>query len=160
MSYIDKTRKIVDLVPTLDTSAYASGDCFFLPIQISPLFLHEGGKASIESIVVVDSDKNASPFSLLFFNGQSAPNLVSAINAPFSILSSELNSKYIGAIDLLPSDYKTFATNCVATLSDVEFRIISNQSSMDLWIGGVINAAKTCSASGLHIRIVFLLEEK
>ena len=57
---------IVDVEPTVDTSAYAAGDLMFNPIKIENAVGVKGGSAIIQSVAEANDDALTGAFDLVF----------------------------------------------------------------------------------------------
>jgi hypothetical protein len=93
---------VIEVVPVLDTSAYAVGDVLFNPIAIPLATRLLGGRAVLQSVSIVDEDDQKPAMDLIFF----------------SVLRS------LGTINTAPSISDVDARDCLPTVSIAADRFI------------------------------------
>ena len=64
---------LIDVEPTVDTSAYAGGDLMFNPIEIENAVSVPGGTAILQSIAVANDDALTGSFDIVFTASDDAP---------------------------------------------------------------------------------------
>ena len=72
---------LIDVQPTVDTSAYAAGDLMFNPIEISNAVAVDGGTAILQSISVANDDALVGSFDIILTSSNDAPG---TLNDPVS----------------------------------------------------------------------------
>lgn len=164
---------VVDVVPTLDTSAYASGDRLgsihtisnaFRKIArttldpITPtnsIFQGQAGKVVLQSITIIDQAKQSQPIDIMFFT--SSPTVASADNAAIDISDSEMDAKCIGVVSF-DASYVALAANSVASKTNLGLLLKQSASATDnnLYAVCVIRGAATFAASSLRFKYGFL----
>lgn len=150
---VHTSRKLKSFVPELSLTAYASGDQMGVLNEIPELFAM-GGSGKLESLVIVDTDKIKTDFSVLFF---SKPVAVGADNAAFNVSAVNMAEAYIGQVAVGASDYIDTANASVAT-KDLSL-LLYNQNNAALkgasiWAVLVSNDTDTfTSADALTIKL-------
>jgi hypothetical protein len=117
---IEGKSKIVSATPTLDTSAYASGDRVGTVMQFTNAMDDSSGTGTVVSITVLDKAAQSVALSLLLFND--LPTVASADNAALDISDAEM-AKCIGVIPIATGDYVSTASNSIATVRNVNLLI-------------------------------------
>ena len=64
---------LIDIEPTVDTSAYAVGDLMFNPIEISNAVSVNGGAGILQSIAVANDDALVGAFDIVFTASDDSP---------------------------------------------------------------------------------------
>lgn len=138
----------VQVTPTLDTSAYASGD------QVSTLqsvqlmdALYTG---ELVMITVLDKDKQNSALDLYFFDR----SVTLAADQAASSMSDADAIFCIGVVNVLTTDYDNGALNSIATVALNPFMpLIPNGKDGKIFLGIVARGAPTYAASSLVISL-------
>lgn len=163
---------VIDVVPTLDTSAYASGDRLgsihtitnaFRKIyrNVDPItattsaFQGQSGKVILQSITIIDQAKQSQPIDILFFS--SSPTVASADNAAIDISDAEMDAKCIGVVSF-DASYVALAGNSVASKNSIGLEMKQSISATDnnIYAVCVIRGAGTYAASSLRFKYGFL----
>lgn len=164
---------VIDVVPTLDTNAYASGDRLgsiqtissaFRKIQRTTLdpitptssdFQGQAGKVVLQSIVVIDQAKQSQPIDILFFS--SSPTVASADNAAIDISDAEMDAKCIGVVSF-DATYVALAANSIAAKTNLGLVLKQSTSAANnhIYAVCVIRGAATFAASSLRFKYGFL----
>lgn len=126
--------KVVSAVPTLDTSAYASGDRMGTVMTLTGVFDVPSGAAELTSVTIIDQAGQSAALDILFFTA--SPTVASADNAAIDISDAEMLAKCVGSVTFAASDYKATASNSVGTLKNI-----------GLVLQGARNSATTISDS-------------
>lgn len=152
---IEGKSKIVSATPTLDTSAYASGDRVGSVIEFALAMDDSSGTGTVVSLVILDKAAAGSALSLMLFND--LPVVASADNAAIDISDAEM-VKCIGVIPIATTDYVTTASNSVATVRNVNLEIGATKSadnSTGRSIYGVLKSggSPTYAASSLVLKL-------
>lgn len=164
---------VIDVVPTLDTSAYASGDRLGTVHTISNGFRKiyrttldpvtptssiqqlQSGKVILQSITIIDQAKQSQPIDIMFFS--SSPTVASADNAAIDISDAEMDAKCIGVVSF-DASYVALAANSVASKTNIGLLLKQSASSTDnhIYAVCVIRGAATYAASSLRFKYGFL----
>lgn len=143
---------VASLIPTLDTSAYASGDVLFAPTKIENGTLNTKGLAFLRTLVVLDSANQKVAMDLLFFDRD--PGSLGALNAALDISATQLGY-LIGMLNVAAVDYTTLkaATNAAA-VKGPNLLLPAKQGSKDFWVAGVARGSATFLATSLELKAV------
>lgn len=152
--------KVVSFAPTLDTSAYATGDQMGSLMTISNVCDLSSGAVRILSLTIVDKAKQSVSFDVLFFS--SLPTVTSVDNAALDISDAEMAAKCIGSVTVQTTDYKALNANSVATVRGVDLILQpgpasaptgTNPSQVNLYAILCSRGTPTYAASDLQLRI-------
>lgn len=144
----------ITVTPTLDTSAYASGD-YMAKGSIAGALEKNSGIAKLVSLQVLDEAKQKVAFDILFFDAD--PTVASAVNAAIDISDAEM-AKYLGFVAVAAGDYLTdLAGSSIATKSNIQLMLEGSESSpsTSLYYVLVTRGAPTYAASSLKIKFGF-----
>lgn len=155
--FLPRDGKVVDLNPTVDTAAYASGDVVFAPVEITDAVLNTKGLAYLRTLVVLDAADIKGAIDLLFFDRD--PGSIAALNAAVVLSATQL-SYLIGYVVVASADYVTItvANNAVAVKSPGLF-LPAKQGSKSFWVAGVARGAIDYVAA-TDLRIKLMLERQ
>lgn len=143
---------VANVAPTLDTSAYATGDVLFAANRIQNATLNTQGMAVLRGLVVIDTANQKAAIDLLIFNQD--PGSLGALNAALDISTTQLGY-LIGMLSVASADYSTLkvATNAVACkLPNLMLQAL--KGSKDVWVAGVSRGAPTYAADSLLIKAI------
>lgn len=134
----------VKVTPTVDTSAYASGD----QVGGSATEVKAGndgrGGLRLVSLTVVDQAKQDSGFDLLFFDKE--PTVAGSDNGAVDVDDGEM-AKCVGVVSVTSSEYLDLADNSVATLEDINFGCSPDNDTGKLWVLPVVKDSPTYVAA-------------
>lgn len=105
-------RQLIDVTPTLDTSAYGSGDRVGTIHTITGAGPAGFSAAVLESVTVIDKDGQGVALTILFF--ESLPTVASADNAAIDLADAQA-AKCIGHVTIATTDYVATASNTIAS---------------------------------------------
>lgn len=95
-------RQMISVTPTVDTSAYGSGDRLG-SIQTLTGACEVAGKAAVlESVTIVDKSNQKAAMTLLFF--ESLPTVASSDNTALDISDAQM-AKCVGVVSIANTDY-------------------------------------------------------
>lgn len=111
--------KIVEVTPTISTSAYTAADQIGGIQTLSNAVLSdpEARGGVLQTIVIVDKAKQKSAIDIFFF--KELPTVASSDNAAADITDAEMASKCIGVISVVAGDYADLANNSTASVENV-----------------------------------------
>ena len=141
-----------DVLPVLDTSAYADGDVLFAPVEIPGVTLWPLTPALLQSIQVIDESDQGAAFDLLFFR---TTVTLGTLNAAPSISDADAR-EFQGRISVLSSDYYDLGGVRVANLNSLGLLMKTADAKKSFFVGGISRGAGTYAASGLRLRLGFL----
>lgn len=143
----------ISITPTLDTSAYASGDVLFVPTKLSNVTLETKGSSNLRTINILDLNDQKQAIDLLFFDED--PGDIGAANAALAMSDAEFAS-FIGRVSIATGDYVSGNANASVTKL-LEMLIVAKTKSKDIWVAGVCRSGTpTYAANGLVFK--FMLE--
>lgn len=106
-------RRTFTVTPTVDTSAYATGDAIDV-LQTIADFLRGADQAGIiEQISIVDASGQDAPLDLIFYQSTVTGG---TDNAAYDPSEADLKES-AGHVSIVAADYSTFANNSVATVT-------------------------------------------
>jgi hypothetical protein len=126
---IEGKSKVVTMTPTIDTSAYASGDQLGSLVELSNALDDSSGTGTIVSVAVLDKAAQSSALTLLLFKDK--PTVASSDNAALNISDSEM-AKCLGIIPIAGTDYVALSANSIASVRNVNLVISSTKSDLNL----------------------------
>jgi hypothetical protein len=148
----------IDIIPTLDTSAYASGDAMDVKQEISFAGqLQDPVKSGIiASIAIIDTAQQSAAFDMEFFDQSIADqtdNVACNVSAADAL-------KWLGRVSVTAADYKDIgAAHCaVKNIADTGFHINFPDAYSSLYMQLICRDAPTYLASSLKIRISILMD--
>ncbi len=114
MLFFPLPQKEFPITLVVSTGAYSSGDAVSVGNEIAHAVQTPGGYGKIVKVVLSDAAKQASALKLMFFN---RPNATAPTdNAAFDPLDAEIQSYFIGHINVATTDYAALSDNSVATV--------------------------------------------
>ena len=141
--------QVIEVVPVLDTSAYADNDVLFVPIAI-PAYRADGANGparKLVTVVILDEADQAQDIDLIFFD---ATATLGTINAAVSISDADAR-KILGTVSVLIADYCDTINSQVATKRGIDL-IMQNPA----YLAGVCRSGTpTYAASSLRIKLGF-----
>lgn len=138
---------LIEVIPTLDTNIYASGDVFFVSIEVPNAVRVAGGKAILQSIFLQDKALQSAAFDLLFC--RTAIGLGANLNAPEAI-SDASGQEIIGKVSFVATDYTAFVNFSVATKNQADIgmgMVLKPTVGTSIWICGVCRGTPTYAAA-------------
>lgn len=144
---------LLDVTLTLDTAIYASGDVLAATQTIASAYRVNGGRAVLESLVVVDQDDLGIALDVWFLDTNVA---IGTENAAPSITDADA-LKVLGRIAVAAADYVDLGGVRIATVRDLALVLENGDDSKNLYVAAVTGGAPTHTASGLVLRIGLIL---
>lgn len=146
---------LFSVTPTLDTSAYATGDVLFDRTVLTNFFRKNDGTGILQSIQVIDKDDNG--VAIDFYIQTTNQTLGTANSAPS--ISDTNAEEILGPFSVAAADYKDLGGCKVAKISGLAQAIKSVSGARTLYISAVVNSGTpTFTASGMVLRIGALLD--
>jgi hypothetical protein len=137
---------VIYVTPTLDTSAYASGDTLFATTAISGAVRANDLRSALQSIAVIDKAKQAPAMRLLFF--KAAVTYGTANSAPSLSDSDAVN--YLGHVDIAAADYEQGTNNYVACARNIGLLLEAASGTTTVYVAARLTAGTpTFAASDL-----------
>lgn len=138
------------LTPTLDTSAYASGDTLFDATELASVGRTSGGNVVLQSVTVMDKADQKIALTLYFFDRSVT---FGTANAAPSISDAD-TFFYMGHIDIAAGDYDDLGGAAVAVVRGLGLQMKPNTTS--LYVAATTGGAPTYGASDLKFGFGFL----
>ena len=91
---------LIDVQPTVDTSAYTAGDLMFNPIEISNAVAVDGGTAILQSISVANDDALTGAFDIILTSNNDAPGTLNNAVSGESGLSDANADSILGIVTI------------------------------------------------------------
>lgn len=151
----------IAVTPTLDTSAYSTGDRLGSVHTLTGAARESGGACQLVDICIIDSDKQSKALDVLFFD--SLPTVASADNAAIDITDAMMQ-KCCGVISIGDADYVALANSSVASLkTSITATTLAQRGPVMSPVAGattlyavlVSRGAPTYTAAGLKFRYKF-----
>ena len=147
----------VTVIPTLDTSAYASGDVMAITAALANVVPY-GGVCELHSIKVVDNDDKAGDFDILILNA--ATSIGATLNSAYAGADT-VTDDIIDVVRVRAADYEDMINAQIAFLSaaqgDSGMGVILEPAvaGSGLWYALIARDTDTYSAAGLEITFWF-----
>ena len=139
----------VTATPTLDTSAYASGDCLHTAvISFSNVASQSGGTGTITKLVVIDKDVQSAAGELWLFDTAVTPATANAAHA----ISDADAAHCVGVIPFGP--YYASSNNSVSVNGTTRLTFKAASGDSTLYAIAVTRGTPTYTASGLTFSLI------
>ena len=144
-------NKLVAHTPTLDTSAYASGDLLADTKILTGANPSGNGVTELRSLVINDKDDQGVAFTVLLLDSNVS---LGTINAAPSITDANAD-KILGWIPVATTDWVDLGGTRIATIRNIGL-MVKGVSSRNLYVA-IVNGTgtPTFTASGLVMRFGF-----
>lgn len=143
---------VVTVTPTLDTSAYASGDLLFDSTEAAAAARTTGGATLLESVTIIDKADQKVAFTLVFANA--ATDFGTANSAPNP--DDTETATIVGHVAIAATDYLDMGGASVACIRNLGL-LMQTSGTTSLWIAGVNSTGTpTYAASDLVFYLGFL----
>ena len=144
--------KTVEVTPTLDTSAYATGDHMGTVHTLTGVNNDGGQMTYLQGLVIVDRAKQKSALDVFFFDA--SPTVASSDNAAADVSDAEMVDKCIGWVTVAAADYKDLNANSTATVKDINLPL-KPAASGTVYVLVVSRGSPTYGASDLTFKYTF-----
>lgn len=141
-----------EVAPTVDTSAYASGDFIGTTEVELENVVNEGNGIVLQTITVIDLDGQDSALTLMFFNAE-PENTTFTNNGALTIHDSD-SDYYVGHVDIAAADYNTLTGSSFATVRNIGLSMDCPNDS--LWVVPISKGTGTWTgAAQLKFHLVY-----
>ena len=145
---------VKDVILTLDTSQYGSGDVLAATQEVTNVMETAGGTRTLSGIQVVDEDDQGGAFDLLFFRSNVS---IGTENAAFSIDDAG-SREFLGWVSIAAADFTDWGGFRSAFIhsSAAAFKIGMLEAaagSKSIFIAAISRDTKTYSASGIRVKL-------
>jgi len=147
---VGSSDTLIEVAPTMDTSAYASGDVLISETDIASAGRATGTTIILQSLLLVDKDDQKAAMTFYFFDRtvtfgtKNAAPTISDADAAF----------YMGHVDVLAGDWDDLGGVSVATLRGIGLEMKPNATS--IFFTAITGGTPTHTASGLICKFGFL----
>ena len=136
---------VIQVTPTISAAAYSSGDVYGGVIAIPGFFRSTDLSAALHSLTVIDrSNHTGSAMTIHFFSA--TPASAVADNGAFAWGNGD-GDLWIGFVDILASDYKTFGTRQLVTKTGIGLDL--KGAATTLYAYAVLNGTPTYAVGDL-----------
>jgi hypothetical protein len=135
---------VVTVTPTLDTSAYASGDLLFDSTEITAAVRANGGHAILQTITMLDKADQGVAMTLLFAN---AATDFGALNGAPDPDDTEAGT-VIGHIGVLSGDYVDLGASKVACIRNIGLMLKAGAATTSLYVAAINGTGTPTYANG------------
>lgn len=122
---------VVQVTPTVETSAYADGDLVGEKLTLTNAGRIEGGSLIVHSIVLADKAKQSAALDVVFFFADPSGTTFTD-NAALDVADADLE-KIAGVVSIAASDYADFNDNSVATVRNIGLLVDLPDGERDLY---------------------------
>lgn len=139
--------KLQVVTPTVDTSAYGTGDVISTVQELTNAVAEAGGIAELRSLVVSDESNQKSAIDLVFFD-ENPVNSIGADNAAYALNDADA-PKVVGRITVAAADYvSSSTTSAEATLKNIGLLLKAKAASKSVWMAIISRGSPTYGAAG------------
>lgn len=148
-------RAVAEVILTLDTNIYATGDVLAATQDVGEVFRKNGGAGVIQSVAVIDLDDQAQAIDLIFLDLEGA---IGTENAAVSI-ADNVADNILGIVSVAAADYVDMVNSQVATAVNVGIAVKAQSSSKHLYVAAVCRSGTpTHSAAGIVLKVGIVLD--
>lgn len=151
MGKVSGYTRVINITPTISTTAYDANDQIGEVMELEGALLHESGRAVLQSISVVDIAGVGARIDVLFFNSE--PTIASSDNDPFSMTTAEATNRVLGCGSI--TGYKDFSGICFSTTANIGLTLqglkcdpVVLEKSKNIYAVAVIRNVATYSSTG------------
>ena len=141
---------IIEVTPTVDTSAYASGDHLGTVHTLAGAAPGQGLYTVLQSLTIIDKAQQKSALDVFLFDA--SPTVASSDNAAANITDAEMIDKCIGHIVVAAADYRDIGSaNSVAHLKNLGMHLKPDPTAtapLNLYAFVVSRGSPTYAAAG------------
>jgi hypothetical protein len=141
---------VLPLTPVMDTSAYATGDVAFIPIELAGFVHHIGGSAEIRNLWIIDENDQGVAMDIYFQDSNAS---MGSLNAAFT--PSDANARaLLGRVQIAAADWQDLGGVRVAMIDNIGQKIKADAATTSIWVSGAIRSGTpTFTASGISMKI-------
>lgn len=144
---------VVTVTPTMDTSAYASGDLLFDSTEVVNAVRANGGYAILESLTIIDKSDQKMAFTLLFANAATDFGTLNSAPNPDDTGAATV----IGHVPVSIGDYIDLGGASVACVRNIGLLLKAGAATTSIYVAGINGTgAPTYGASDLVLQIGLL----
>lgn len=141
---------VIDVTPALNASILADNDVFMAAFEIPQVF-NKGLPKLLHSVVVLDTDDQATDFDLIFSNAEIT---LGTPNSAITISDADA-AKIVGSVSMLAASHSYDLINSTL-FTQGNLAIIMKGVTSSLWVSGVVRSGTpTYTAAGMKIKLGF-----
>lgn len=138
--------QVVEVVPVLDTNAYADNDVLFVPVVVPGM---TNAPRRLVSVGILDEADQGQDIDLVFTEGTVT---LGTINAAVNISDSDAR-KIVGVVSVVQADYSDLVNSQYATKRGIDLLMLPRTQ---LYVSGVLRSGTpTYGASSIRLRLGF-----
>lgn len=140
---------VLDLTLSLDAGgAYADNDVLAAPQEVTGFFRTAGGRARLQSLVLLDEDDQGQDIDIIFLDADGSIGAENAAFAPTDTVARTI----VGTVSIVQADYCD-AVNSMVAAGEVNMLMKAASASTSIWVGAVCRSGTPShSASGIRIK--------
>lgn len=144
---------VVTVTPTLDTSAYSSGDLLFDSTEITNAVRANAGICILQSLTLLDKDDQGTALTLVFANAATDFGTLNSAPDPDDTECATI----LGTVEIVAGDYVDFGGARVATLTNLGLMMKAGAATTSLYVAAINGTSTpTHSAAGLVLQLAFI----
>lgn len=143
---------VLDVTLSLDTNAYADGDVLADTQALASAVRLAGGRAYLQSVVVIDESDQKQGFDLIFLD---ANNSLGSENSAPGINDANAGT-IIGRVPVSAGDYYDLGGVSIANLNAVGLMLKAATASTTLYVGAISRGTGTYGASAIKLKLGLL----
>lgn len=143
---------LLNVTPTLDTVAYASGDVMFVSTVCTNAFRVTDGLGILDSVVLIDKADQGIALDLYFCD---ANITTGTINGAPSISDADC-ATIMAIVPVASGDWKDLGGARVANIKNIWATVKAATGTRNMFVFGIIGGAGTYTASDLVLRLGIL----
>ena len=146
----EKDIDIVDVTLVLSTVQYAANDVLAIPQVLTACLLENGGKAILDSVVLLDKDDQGVAMDLVF---SKVITTLGTINGAVSIADADA-AHILGTLNIATGDYVDLIGSQIATKLNVGMMLEGADGVDDIYIGAITRGGTpTHTAAGITVKL-------
>ena len=143
---------LIDIQPTVDTSAYTAGDLMFNPKEIENAVAENGGTAILQSIAVANDDALTGAFDIVFIASSDLPGDLNDVIANETGLSDNNADKILGIVTI--SNMVDVGGTAIGSKSNIGLVLKAAEGTKSIYAFGIAQSTDNPStAGGYKLRI-------
>jgi hypothetical protein len=144
---------IAEVTPTLDTSAYATGDHMGTIHTLNSALSNVGTTSILVNLTITDTANQKAALEVHLFSA--SPTLTSSDNAAIRIADSEVAAYHLGYVSVAATDYVTLdatAGNAIAIKTGLNILLKNSAAGTSIYAVVVSRGSPTYAASSLTFK--------
>lgn len=143
---------VLDVTLSLDTNAYADGDVLADTQALANAVRVAGGRAHLQSVVVIDESDQKQGFDLIFLD---ADNSLGSENSAPSIGDANAGT-IIGRVQIGAGDYYDLGGVSIANVNGIGLMLKAATATTSIWVAAISRGSGTYGAAAIKLKLAFL----